>query len=476
MSWREQSTFCPQQAPGLSESEKEFIKLAKKLKQIVRLEESVKEGGELQANQKEKVAGKVGLLDELGTCARQLPATSNLWERNEDVTKMLPDDVHTTVMKNREKAVKAKAASAKRQSGAFNRSGDDRDREVRRREPEVEAMPRHERPVVDVCAGVFDHFFTCSSDKLVIRWRVEDDTAYLKATCTYGGHEGAVWGVALVGGMVLSGGASEDILVFDPNVTTKVAYPVARIPVKRGIVRHIVPHPEISHIFATHQDTMGPPNITVWDLNKKEPIYIINDLPSKVKSLQWGMVGKGMKLFSGHDDGTVSAWDGETGAKIQSYRPHGGAVVDVKFYSKLHEGVEDTIPVLLTASLDGTAKILDLSVPSMRVHRTFTQNRPLRSIALIENHIVLAGGHDPMQVTTSKLQKDEFHVFVYTLEGEIVGVPGPLNGGHFGPIHQLKQLPGRPQVVSVSEDGGVKLTNVPDGTLIAADIIGSIRV
>ena len=110
--------------------------------------------------------------------------------------------------------------------------------------------------------------------------------------------------------------------------------------------------------------------------------------------------------------------------------------------------------MLITSSKDTTAKLYD--VDSLEVIKTYRTERPVNSAAIspIKDHVVLGGGQEAMDVTTTttKAGKFEARFFHMIFEEEIGRVKG-----HFGPINNLKFHPNGRSYSSGGEDGYVRV-------------------
>ncbi|KAJ3149845.1 DEAD H (Asp-Glu-Ala-Asp His) box helicase 11 [Geranomyces michiganensis] len=198
--------------------------------------------------------------------------------------------------------------------------------------------------------------------------------------------------------------------------------------------------------------TMGHPS-TVWVVAIEEDIenqsdeferkIIINGPKATVAS--WGDLNK--TIYTGHEDGTITIWDAETGEKIKSVKSHDNVISDMQW--------APDYGYFITASKDHTAKIFDAK--TLRVMKTYTTQRPVNSAALspIRPHIALGGGQEAMEVTQiggAKQGKFETRFFHLPFEEEIGRVKG-----HFGPINTLAFAPDGRSFASGAEDGFVRI-------------------
>ncbi|KAI8826625.1 WD40-repeat-containing domain protein [Fimicolochytrium jonesii] len=197
---------------------------------------------------------------------------------------------------------------------------------------------------------------------------------------------------------------------------------------------------------------MGQPS-TVWIVeieedveNQTEDFLLKIVIPgSKATVAAWGDLNK--TIYTGHEDGTITIWDAETGAKIKSVKNHEKMITDMQWAPNLG--------YFITSSKDHTAKIFDAK--TLRVMKTFVTERNVNSAALspIRPHIALGGGQEAMDVTTKggvKQGKFETRFFHLPFEEEIGRVKG-----HFGPINTLAFAPDGKSFASGAEDGFVRI-------------------
>merc|ERR1739844_69728 len=112
--------------------------------------------------------------------------------------------------------------------------------------------------------------------------------------------------------------------------------------------------------------------------------------------------------------------------------------------------------MLISSSKDMTAKIFDAK--NLEPLKTFKTERPVNSAAVspIREHVVLGGGQDAMDVTTTstKIGKFDARFFHMVFEEEFGRVKG-----HFGPINSVVFSPDGSGYASGGEDGYVRLHN-----------------
>jgi len=466
MSWREQSTFKPSSA--LVDEEKEFLKLAKKVREALKLEERKSKGDALEQNQLDKIVAKDRLLNEIADLAVKLPGRTEAFDKNPDIMDLLPSDA--------------------RQSIQRKRSGD----QARRQQREVqevqdrhraEYLCRHEKPIVGVTVSSDAKFlFTCSKDKYVLCWSLSDPL--LKCVCTFAGHTGAVWAVDISASFrLLSGGADSSVILWSNPTRQKQCSVVAPTSTfdHGGIVKVLRWCPfddgegssESAPRFASASDKLlsNPPIIAVWRMAGTRPQQVLklDNLPTRANDLQWARGSKTL-LISAHDNGYVGIWMADQpGTLLKTLQLHKGPV------TALHVACGGA--TLLTASHDQTAKAVNISNRETETLATYRANRPLRAVTVSADFkageagsIVVAGGRAERDITTSKdLVADEFEGTVLDSES---GQPLASGKGHIGPVHQLLALPSlgpNGAFATVSEDACLRIHDIQDGTLLFSD-------
>lgn len=166
---------------------------------------------------------------------------------------------------------------------------------------------------------------------------------------------------------------------------------------------------------------------------------------SKITSLLWGPLDE--TIISGHENGDISIWDLRMGKEVNSVNDHMAQINDMQL-SK--EGT-----MFVTASKDCTAKLFDSE--SLMCLKTYKTERPVNSASIspILDHVVLGGGQDAMEVTTTSTRVGKFDArFFYMIyEEEFARVKG-----HFGPINSIVFNPADGKsFASGGEDGFVRV-------------------
>lgn len=479
MSWRSESTFVP--TSKLTDEEKEYLKLAKKLREILKLEEQGTQGKALEAKQAEKVAGKEKLLKDVVYWAQKLPGTTEVLEKNPDITALLPDSAVNKIEKTRRQE---KQSREKREE----REAQEKDKPI--------FMCRHEKPITDVAlAADGRHLFTCSKDRYVLCWSMKDKL--LQVISTLGGHKGACFAIDVDCGPfgVVSGDSTGWVHFWqaDPSrlQVGSVVSPTASFEHK-GMVRNLrwcpFDTPGSGRRLASANDKLvsSPPAIRVWqvgDRGRVEEIIGVDDpevLKGKANDLRWGGGGF-LKLFTSHDNGYVAVWRADgSGPKKE-----GSNVVQMPFLKaiRLHSAPCITLTLstdgsqLVTASHDKTSKVVDVSQQATPVIMEYKAERMLRTVCLSQDFkagpdgvgtVVIAGGEHDRDVTRSSATASEFQAQVLSAAtgDEQVSIKA-----HFGPIHTLLPLPKLGKAgafASVAEDGLLKVHSL-DGRILHSD-------
>lgn len=165
----------------------------------------------------------------------------------------------------------------------------------------------------------------------------------------------------------------------------------------------------------------------------------------KVSAVIWGPLDK--TFLTGNEKGVIKSWDirkpGEIVAKTEE---HSGAITDLQGYPDC--------TMFISSSKDCTARLFDID--TLERIKTYQSDRPVNSASIspIREHIVLGGGQEAMEVTTTAQQSGKFEAQFYHMiyEEEFARVKG-----HFGPINTIAFHPDGRGYASGSEDGYVRV-------------------
>ncbi|CAE6436764.1 unnamed protein product [Rhizoctonia solani] len=158
-------------------------------------------------------------------------------------------------------------------------------------------------------------------------------------------------------------------------------------------------------------------------------------------------------IITGHESGKVAAFDVKAGEEINANeRAHSEPVTDLQM------SLDRTY--FITSSKDKTAKLHDTK--TLDVLKNYATDGPLNSAAIAPGrpYILVGGGQEAMNVTTTSARQGKFETrFWHKIFEEEVG----RVKGHFGPINTIAVHPAGIQYASGGEDGYVRLHTFDEG-------------
>ncbi|TRY72510.1 hypothetical protein TCAL_01065 [Tigriopus californicus] len=200
----------------------------------------------------------------------------------------------------------------------------------------------------------------------------------------------------------------------------------------------------------TSDKQMGHPCIInvmdVRDFQADKPVMqvVIPDKGPKVTSLVWSGIEE--QIITGHDNGDLAQWDVKSSQKTNIVSDHSKTVTDIQM-SKDNS-------MFISSSKDTTAKLFDTD--TLECMKTYKTERPVNSASIAPkfDHVVLGGGQEAMDVTTTstRIGKFDARFFHLVFEEEFARVKG-----HFGPINSVQFNPEGTGYASGGEDGYVRL-------------------
>ncbi|KAG9301639.1 hypothetical protein G9A89_016709 [Geosiphon pyriformis] len=290
-----------------------------------------------------------------------------------------------------------------------------------------------------------DLLFSVSKDHVVNVWYSHNG----ERLGTYNGHNGAIWTVAVnsMSTLALTGSADNSAKLW--NVQTGKCLHTWEF---KTAVRRIAFSEDDSMALAVTEPRMGFPGTVVIlsidsDLNAQqleEPIVVIYPEGSKVMVADWGYLNK--YIITGHENGTISQYDWKNGDLIQSIHPHTAEITDLQ--------MSEDRTYFITSSKDKSAQIFESNTLSPL--KKYVTDAPLNSAAItpVQDFVILGGGQDAMQVTTTGARQGKFECRFWhkILEEEVGRVKG-----HFGPINTISVHPDGKSFSSGGEDGYVRV-------------------
>jgi len=304
----------------------------------------------------------------------------------------------------------------------------------------------HERSITQVKYNrEGDLLFTSSKDSTPnVWWSINGERLG-----TFDGHNGAVWtcDVKWDSTRFMSGAADNTLRLWDCETGSQLA----EVPCKSAVRTSAFSYSGNLVCYSTDKAMRNPCEIFVVDsrtvdsFTAEEPVMKIPITKGpKVTSMLWGPLDE--YIITGHETGEVVQWELKTGKKIIMTHEHSGAINDMQLN---HDGT-----MLITASKDHTSRLFDMA--SLEPLKVFKTERPVNSASIspIRDHIVLGGGQDAMDVTTTSSRQGKFEARFYHLifEEEFGRVKG-----HFGPINSLAFSPDGKSFVSGGEDGYIRV-------------------
>jgi len=185
------------------------------------------------------------------------------------------------------------------------------------------------------------------------------------------------------------------------------------------------------------------------NIETDDPVMKAQVTPNNEKALSvlWGPLDE--YVVTGHEDGTIIKWDCRTGKKLIVAAEHSKQIKDMQ--------TNNDLSMLISASKDNTARLWDMeTLEPLKIYKT---DRPVNSAAIsplvdMHPHVVLGGGQEAMDVTTtaSRIGKFDARFFHLVFEEEFGRVKG-----HFGPINSLAFHPSGRGYASGGEDGYIRV-------------------
>jgi translation initiation factor 3 subunit I len=303
----------------------------------------------------------------------------------------------------------------------------------------------HERAITQIkYSREGDLLFSCAKDSQPNVWFSING----ERLGTYKGHTGAVWclDVDWETTKLLTGSADNTCRLWDVETgkqlldfSTKSAIRTCGFSFSGNLIMY------------TTDKAMGQPcEMLVYDLRdsdqirNNEPLWTVQMPKSKVTSAIWGPLDE--LIITGHDNGDLNQWDVKAQTDVMTTSEHTKQINDIQLSKDMN--------FLITASKDATAKLFDTY--SMKLMKTFKTDRPVNSAAIspLKPHVVMGGGQEAMDVTTTSTRIGKFDARFYHMvfEEEFGRIKG-----HFGPINSVAFHPDGKGYSSGGEDGYIRV-------------------
>ncbi|RWS16255.1 eukaryotic translation initiation factor 3 subunit I-like protein [Dinothrombium tinctorium] len=304
----------------------------------------------------------------------------------------------------------------------------------------------HERPITKIRYNKDgDLLFSASKDNIPNVWYSING----ERLGTFDGHSGAIWSIDCNwdSTKVVTGGADNSLRLWDLQTGKEIANIVTNSPVRTVTFSY-----SGKLVFYTTDSVMKfPSELIVFDTTIGEHLTgndHVARFPSgaqKPTAALWGELDR--SLITGHVNGQITKWDlRKPHDKLNVVEEHKKQINDMQY------NVDQTM--FITASMDNTAKLFDAN--SLELLKVYKTERPVNSAAIspIRDHVVLGGGQEAMQVTTTSAREGKFEArfFHLVFEEEFARVKG-----HFGPINSVAFHPDGKSYSSGGEDGLVRI-------------------
>jgi translation initiation factor 3 subunit I len=289
-----------------------------------------------------------------------------------------------------------------------------------------------------------DLFVSCAKNLQPCLWWAEDGSRI----GTYEGHNGAVWSCDITwdSDRLLTASADQTPRIWQLDTGKELAQ------IKFGEPCRAIKLSDGEDFFAVTTDAfMGtPPMIHVYKFaedsaeQSRQSEISINAPKGRITRVFWADFNR--SLITSHDYGMLRRWDVETGKLLLEAQVHDDAIQDLQIAGDGIQGI--------TASLDKSAKLIDME--TFEVIKTYKTGKFVQSAALspIFDHVLLGGGQDASQVTTTSAKAGGFEArFFHKIYTEEFGNVR----GHFGPINSVAFSPSGRSFVTGGEDGYVRL-------------------
>lgn len=247
----------------------------------------------------------------------------------------------------------------------------------------------------------------------------------------------------------VAAGGSESLFVWDAE-TGKTLHQIETQNSTRCCAFSFSGH----QILYTTDSTMKLlPKLCVVDLRDPKQLdspansgyYHEEPVAEKPSAVIWGALD--LNFITGNEKGIIKQWDvRKPGEIVTKSEEHTAAITDIQGYPDC--------TMFISSSKDCTAKLFDIE--TLDRIKTYQSDRPVNSASIspLREHIVLGGGQEAMEVTTTAQQSGKFEAQFYHMiyEEEFARVKG-----HFGPINTIAFHPDGRGYASGSEDGYVRV-------------------
>ncbi|CAI4215051.1 unnamed protein product [Parascedosporium putredinis] len=293
----------------------------------------------------------------------------------------------------------------------------------------------HERALTQVRYNADgDLIFSVSKDNQICVWFSHNG----ERLGTYKGHVGAIWTVDVDPTSTIAASGSADNTIRMWEVKTGRCIKTWEFPTA---VKRVEFNEDATKLLGVTEKRMGfLSNIIVFDVTMdpeaeqtdERALTIVCD---RSKATVAGFSYMSKYIIAGHEDGSISQYDGKTGELIINYAIHdlNQPITDLQWSSDR--------TYFITACKDKTSKLITAK-------------------DLEKEFVILGGGQAAMDVTTTAARQGKFEARFYhkIFEDEIGRVRG-----HFGPLNTVAVDPTGKGYCSGGEDGYVRVHHFDKG-------------
>lgn len=292
-----------------------------------------------------------------------------------------------------------------------------------------------------------DLIFSCSKDHRINAWYSHNG----ERLGTYDGHNGTIWTVDMDSEtrFLVSGSADNMMKLWDIG-TGKCLY-TWEFPTA---IKRVAFSEDDSLIACITEQRMGYQGaVRIFKINRsgagtdqsEEPISMFHPIESKATVLSFSHTSD--LLVTGHESGKITLFNAKTGEEVvANKRAHREVITDIQ--------MSQDRSYFITSSKDKSAKLFETK--TLEELKSYVTETPLNSAAIATKrpYILLGGGQEAMNVTTTSLRQGKFETRFWhkVLEEEVGRVKG-----HFGPINTIAVHPAGTSYASGGEDGFVRV-------------------
>lgn len=314
----------------------------------------------------------------------------------------------------------------------------------------------HSRPVRKVKYNHDgDMFFTCSDDKLIIAWSnfnakkmgVYEGPSACKSLEVSRHTEHVIGAFGLDGVLIFEAETGKEITSFKAD--------------DKGQARYVELNYGDTELLVVTQGKDSS-TIKIYDfdkiLQKKKELIKVFNIDAIVTQASYGYLNE--KLYVSTDKGKVQIYDLNDESLEHEEQVHIGKEREIFSFT-----FSKDFSMIATCSKDHTCKLLHPE--TLEMLKMYDKESPCRCAAISplydseesdKFHILISGGQDAREVTTTAAKKGSFETRLYHIvyEEELAQIKG-----HFGPVHSIVFCPDGRGFVTASEDGTVRLQRFP---------------